>query len=308
MSSAWILPVIIAAAVVVLLPSCACACKKSHHPEALPRGEFTEIKLPGAGREWPVNVIGDDRGRPVLLLHELNGQSPGCLTLARDLARRGCQVYVPRFFGGYGSNHGLLYLFHLVLSPRWHVCSAHNTGRIRQDVKALADAVIQHNKSGRPLAVIGSCMSGALPLELLPEKGVGAVAMCQPAMPFFAWGQARKEALGLPAGTAEKAAKAMRDDPSKRLLSINYLDDKIGRIDRARAVARETAKAGVSHQHHIILGVGRDCCRSQSSTEGLPGAQLLPTCNSTGHSTVTGAPPGDVELYRHALYEALGLP
>ena len=81
----------------------------------------------------------------------------------------------------------------------------------------------------------------------------------------------------------------------------------MGLIDRARAVAAGTAAAGVSHQHPIILGVGRDCCRSASSTEALPGARLLPTRNATGHSTITGAPPGDVELYRQALYEALGL-
>jgi len=318
-SLGWLIPVFLAAGLMLFLSSCGCCGERSCHPKNAPCPAcFEERPMRGVKRTYPVNIApaqGHAKGRVVLLLHELNGQSPGTLWLAKELADAGCKVYVPRLFGGYGSDHALRYVLPLLLSPDWKFFSAADVGPIRAEVAALAEAVAKENP-GRKITVIGSCMTGGLPLDLLPSEHVDTAIVCQPALPFLAWSDARKTSFGLPQESVARAVEALEKQPHKRLIQFNYLGDRVGIIERTQHLAQQTQHGSAAKRHEMYIGVGP----KDGSYSRTPGAKALPLGahalytetaqkmrGNAAHSTVTGAAGEDLQIYRRQLFQALGL-
>lgn len=312
----WLIAMVFATGLMMLfLSSCGCCGRGSSHVQAAPcRCCFEERALQGVRRTYPVNILAG-KGRVVLLLHEANGQSPGTLWLAKELGDAGCKVYVPRFFGGYGSNHGVIYTLKLLGNPDWNLFSATDSGAIRGEVKALTEAIAKENP-GRKITVIGNCMTGSLPLELLQNESVDTAIVCQPALPFFSRTNARKTSYGLPREVVDRSLQILADNPHKRLIHFNYLGDTVGIIERSQYLAGRTHPGKAAARHELYIGVGP----ATGGYYGSPGAKALPagaqplytekvknTLISRAHSTITGATGKDLEIYRQRLFEVLGL-
>jgi len=303
----WLRLIALPAFLLCFLSSCGCCGRGSCHPKNAPcSGCFEEKQMKALQRTYPVNITRTE-GRVVLLLHEINGQSPGVLWLAHKMAKAGCKVYVPRFFGSYGDDHGYLYTVTVPLFCRdWHFFSLTDTGPIRNEVKALTTAIAKENP-GRTITVIGSCMSGGLPLELLQLDCVDTAVICQPAVPFVARSPAARQSLGLPEEVITKSIAALKSHPGKKLVNFNYRDDHKGLLERSQELARRTHAAGVADQHRLFIGVGPSGC-SASGGKVLPlGATPLSTSTAAGHSTVTGAEEDDLKIFRQHLFKVLGL-
>lgn len=309
-SISWLLLIALPVFLICFLSSCGCCGRGSCHPKNAPcRSCFEERPIKAHRRTYPVDITRTE-GRVVLLLHEINGQSPGVLWLAQEMAKAGCKVYVPRFFGSYGADHGLLYTVSVPLFCRdWHFFSLTDTGPIRKEVQALTTAIAKENP-GRSITVIGSCMSGSLPLELLQLDCVDTAVICQPAVPFLARSPAAKTSFGLPEEVIGQSIATLKKNPKKQLINFNYLDDHIGVIERCANLAERTQKADVAGQHLMFIGAGpcqSTCCRSSGGKKLPQGATPLTTSTATGHSTVTGAEGGDLKIFRQQLFKVLGL-
>lgn len=317
--SSWLIPAGLVLGAVLFLSGCGCCGRGSCHARHAPCHDavFEERSMPAGRRSYTVDITKQQpgrtpaKGRVVLLMHEVNGQSPGTLWLAKALGDAGCRVYVPRLFGGYGSNHGLLYTPRLICTPwRWHLFNATNMGGIRAEMWALTEAIAKENP-GRKMTVIGSCITGSLPLELLQNEHVDTAIMCQPAMPFITQTRARARSLGLPPEVVGRSLKMLADDPHKRLINFNYLGDRVGVIERCQFLAEQTQHGRGAARHEMYIGVGPPNGRYLSRPDAKavpPGARVLHTVTHNGHSTITGAKNAeDLQLFQDQLFQVLGL-
>lgn len=139
--------------------------------------DFTEIK------DLPLRTfrIGPATGRALVVLHELPGLTPDDMALARAFGQRGFSVYAPLLFGqpeqdsvrkGYGQ---------ACRSKLFECSELAGRSRILDTLDLLCDQIAQ--RSGHPIGVVGMCLTGVLPLALLPH-GVNAAVLCQPTLPF----------------------------------------------------------------------------------------------------------------------------
>ena len=301
-----ILPALLPLIMAVLLPGCTClSTKKQKEAPPLPN-PFDEISIVTSGKPWPVNVTRTG-SRPVLLLHELNGQSPGALHLALLLERAGCKVYVPRFYGDYGADMSPIKWPATIFSPRWRLI-AKEGGPIRNDIRDLAIQVQKRDPS-RKLTVIGNCMTGGQALALLSVPGIETAVVCQPAAPMLPWTTARKHAFGVPREDVDASIAAMVKDPAKKLVSINYLQDPVAIIARTAYLAGLTQNAGVARQHKLRIAVpAGPHPEVPASIATHPGYRPIKSNDTCAHPTVTSARDlSDRAAFRAALFEELHL-
>jgi hypothetical protein len=165
---------------------------------------------------------------------------------------------------------------------------------------------------GQTLTVIGNCMTGAFPVELLKEDGIDLAVVCQPALPIPIANSANQTALGLPAKVIAATISAMETNPKKQLVSFNYQDDRASKLARTETLATLTAdpklKGDVAKRHLIFIGMGTGS-DDDRAVKPLPSRwHALPTATAKGHSTVTGAKGSDLVLFREQLYQVMGLP
>lgn len=178
----------------------------------------------------------------VLLLHEITGVSPACIEFASKLSDSGFRVYVPVLFGSEGQ-HGkwvsLKTFAKVLFSPDWHLLRGGRTPRIADPIQQLCNS-ISTETGGKKIGVIGMCLSGSLPLALVDSKVVGAVALCQPTVPYPAWTEGRKNDLGLLEADVSEAVQAIKKDripvfvtrfacdPKSKSERLNHLSKQIG--------------------------------------------------------------------------------
>lgn len=259
------------------------------------------------GREIPINVTKGSGNKPVLLLHELNGQSPGCLELADQLARKGCKVYVPRYYADFGSDirPGKTWA-QVTFSPCWKLFSK-TGGTALSDSEAIADFVKKRHR-GQRVTVIGNCMTGGHALALLARPEVGTAVVCQPAAPVFPYSGARRQSFGIPEEKVTASMEALHKDKRKKLVSFNYLEDAAAPIGRTYHLARLADDAKAADRHFIRIGA-REVPRSLPLPKESRYSWIPTKAKGIGdqHPTITSAPESDVDRFRDALYPILGL-
>jgi hypothetical protein len=124
------------------------------------------------------------RNRPVLVLHEYDHLSIACLKLAIRLSRAGFTVYVPLLFGkpdgktGFGTT--LRTTSELAFGGQWHALFAEHRHQPITDSLAGLCRKISSWHDDRGIAVIGMCLTGALPIALMNEPCVVAPVVAQP--------------------------------------------------------------------------------------------------------------------------------
>ena len=194
--------------------------------------------------------IGPAEGRTVLLLHELPGLTPEDLALARCLSDKGFNVYAPLLFGKPWQS-SLVRGYRAACKPSMFDCSnLEARSAILDKLEPLAECLAR--KGNGPIGVIGMCLTGILPLALLPNE-VEAAVLCQPTLPFSFWHGAptgkQIEDLGLGSQDLDEAMKS----PTS-FLAVHYAQDKRSPVGRMRALQSKfrdrVAVISLPGEHH----------------------------------------------------------
>src|SRR5579864_3397754 len=184
-----------------------------------------ETCSPGALNTWPRKkyqgrwVYSCGSGPPVILLHELNGLSPGCIDFAAELAGAGFTVHMPLLFGQAPQDNAFLGYFQAC----WGSFSCGSTEAVAKPaewVRGFIDAISPASGTAASISVIGMCLTGALPLETQLGAKVRAVVMSQPALPFG--GGEKQKSVGVSDTWMQKAKQS-----GVPILGLRYVEDTI---------------------------------------------------------------------------------
>jgi dienelactone hydrolase len=162
-------------------------------------------------------------GPAVILLHELPGMSPADMELARRIAHQGFTVYLPLLFGEPGQDSFISGYFQSCAYGEFECAALSKSSPALKWLETVCDQVV--DLSGKPIGVIGMCLTGVFPLALL-RAGVEAAVVCQPTLPFnLLFGKPigrQKEDVGLDKTHLDKAAQS-----TVPLLAMRYASDKL---------------------------------------------------------------------------------
>jgi len=190
-----------------------------------------------AGSAWTFGASGIRHTPAVVLLHELPGLYDEDLALARCLSREGLSIYTPRIFGRFGRRDdagGLLDACVLRLGGPPFACYTLSTrSAVLDRLEPLCDGIAKI--AGGSIGVLGMCLTGILPLALLPNH-VAAAVVCQPTLPFSITKRrpdgAQKTDLGLGAADYKEAL-----DSPVPFLAMHYNKDPLSPVERIARIA-----------------------------------------------------------------------
>jgi dienelactone hydrolase len=226
-------------------------CSCFHIPGKIHRGEgndqvrkkdlidtkFERIQITTDGHSWVVFQRVVKNGAPaVLILHEMPALSERTLKLAERIANHGYNVYVPLLFGKETDNanstlRGISRTIGFVLGRREWKANSSEEREITRKLTALAKQYILKDSGTDRLAVIGLCLTGPLPLQMMgqPEKFPQLVApvMSQPSIPIIACSLESKTSIGL---TDSELANAT--ERAEQVLYFRFTYDAISPAER----------------------------------------------------------------------------
>jgi len=215
---------------------------------------FTQIPVTAGGRTWEVwePIANQERASAptVILLHEMPCLSLGALDLALRLSNRGYKVYVPLLFGSADDNPDSPLMVGRILTfsvthPEWKIYQAEPRPVVRDLVALCAKLVPEPRRFG----VVGLCLSGNLPLQLLGQEqdlpGLVAPVLAQPSLPF---GCQLKASTGLGEEEEKRAVQRIRRR-GIQVLGFRFELDPISPVERFTTLRQklngsESAKNG----------------------------------------------------------------
>jgi dienelactone hydrolase len=237
--------------------------------DAPPESRFVKLsaKLSGSGESYPVWRTRSP-GKPVLLLHPINGLSPKFLHLALEMERWGYRVYLPSLYGdpimdepAYGFDKGISMIKFLKEDGRWNPVATDTMGPIVDDAAELARWV-SRREGGRHLAVIGNSLTGMMPLAILNEPSVRVAVLGQPATPALRMheiagrvpqSREKREALSISEEEWSSVEKALRNDSRKRIFGFHYVDDPLASIERFDVLNSRLGAAGLENRFQAFV-------------------------------------------------------
>ncbi len=301
------------------------ATLESEREVAPPESRFVRLSIPvasatGSFPTWRTR----SPGRPVLLLHAINGLTPALLHLALEMESWGYRVYLPSLYGdpiegepAYGFNKTVSMIKVLKQDGRWNPISTTDLGPI-VDETAMIARWISRNEGGQRLIVMGNSLTGAFPLSLLDEPCVQVAVIAQPATPVPRMHEiltrsprsvAERSSLSLDEVGWARLIRALRSDPGKRIIGFNYHDDPIGTIERLDQLHERLAKAGLASRFraYVLSQETSDFAEGRSWVRGgytLEKPRMLPP-----HSTfIEPENLTDRDWFRDRLRESLRRP
>jgi dienelactone hydrolase len=178
-------------------------------------------------------------GPPIVLLHEINGLSPGCVDLGMELVCKGFTVYMPLLFGHPVQDGAILGFFEACWGS-FACSSADKSGAIsswlQSFVKKLSEPVEIHG-----IGVIGMCLTGALPVYVMQnELKVKAVVMSQPAIPFS---KSKQQSIGAKQDILNAAKSS-----GIPIIGFRFRADTISTAERFRFLQQEFKAQFVGHE------------------------------------------------------------
>lgn len=166
---------------------------------------------------------------PVLILHELPGMTPQCLSLATNIAANGYTVYLPLLFGRPGSKStdwdNVRNTLQLWINHNWCIFHKEKTPPIAKKIRAITSEIAER-ESGKPMGIIGMCLTGTYPLLLLTSADVRFIVISQPALPLLKYTKGQKKALGISPEDLE-IAKTQVKEKAIGILGLRFCNDTI---------------------------------------------------------------------------------
>jgi len=215
----------------------------------------------------------------VVLLHELNGLSPGCIDLGVQLVDHGFRVFMPLLFGHPTQDSVSLGTIQSCLFGRFH-CFAEGTQKHDTAPVDWTRNFVEHlcnEPTVRSIGVIGMCQSGSFPLAAMKsDSKVRGVVLSQPALPM---GDNRQKHVGIAQTTLESAKNS-----NISILAFRFRTDMLCSEDRFEYLETYFGKeqfhghifdcAGfhstLTHRLHAVLtgpcGTAREQARSEVMT------------------------------------------
>ncbi len=286
----------------MLFSSCLTCCPPENE-KAPPLSNFREISIPIPSGEPCPTWHTPQPGKPIVLLHALNGISPKMLEFAQEISNWGYRVYVPSLYGDciqgkspFGWDKALTAAKFLPEDPRWNIYGLdEGPGPILDDVRQVVRTVSAH-EGGRKVAVIGNCLTGSFPLALLDEPSVDLAFLAQPAIPLLRDGQVIfripqrrvvRESLGLSGKQWEKTVSALRKNPDKRIIGFHYRNDPIAPIVKFDTIRETLLEAGVEARFTAYVLAPKGMLHAQKrSAWVVGGVSQQQTTILTPHSTI----------------------
>ncbi|BCS31375.1 hypothetical protein TBR22_A05750 [Luteitalea sp. TBR-22] len=230
-------------------------CKEHGASKRCPGGRSDFAKIDWVTSVKDVRQIGPQGGPPVVVLHELPGLTDDDLALARCLSKEQFHVYVPTLFGQFGQDNVLRGLKQACLgsTPLFACSELSARSAVLDMLEPLCDEIARHE--GRPIGVVGMCLTGMLPLALLPNQ-VTAAVLCQPTLPFD-FSQRKPSGqqvtnLGLGAADLTEACES-----SVPFMVMHYAGDELCPVERIQALndtfGARVATVQLSGDHHSSL-------------------------------------------------------
>ncbi|MCG8598639.1 MAG: dienelactone hydrolase family protein [Verrucomicrobiales bacterium] len=247
----------------VLFSSCVTCCPPENK-DAPPVSEFREISISVPSGEPCPTWHTPQRGKPVVLLHALNGISPKTLEFAQEMARWGYRVYLPSLYGDciegqspFGWDEALEAAKFLPDDPRWNIYGENEgPGPVLDDVREVV-RFVSRREGGRQVVVIGNCLTGSFPLALLDEPAVDLAVLAQPAMPLLRDGQVifripQRRIIAASTGLSDeqwhRTIAALKTNPDKRIIGFHYRNDPLAPIWKFDTIHETLRNAGISER------------------------------------------------------------
>ena len=202
----------------------------------------------------PTLRIGPENGRAVVVLHELPGLTKDDLALGRALKNEGFRAYFPILFGE-PEDDNLLVSFQRACGGKdpFNCSDLSARSPILDKLAPLCEQVAGETK--HPIGAIGMCLTGILPLALLPH-GVDAAVLCQPTLPFSSIrrkpNKEQAPDLGLGASDLANAQKS-----TVHFMLVHYVGDELCPAERVEQIHRtfdaRVATIDLKGDHHSSL-------------------------------------------------------
>ncbi|MAS92301.1 MAG: hypothetical protein CMO55_03815 [Verrucomicrobiales bacterium] len=316
-------------AVALLLPLTGCVTmtpaskEKPAINEAPPESSFTklEITVPGSDRTYPTWRT-KSYGKPILLLHPINGLNPDLLHFALELEDWGYRVYMPSLYGdpilgkpAYGYDKGMATIKVIRKDGNWNPIATDTLGPVTDDVAYLARWVSR--KEGRNIAVMGNSLTGSFPLAILDEPSVKVAVLAQPATPVMKVPQIMmripqseemQRSLSMSESDWGKTVSALRRYPSKRIIGFHYSNDPIAPIAKFDELHDRLADAGLSSRFKAYVKSPADSDYAKERSGWVVGSETAEKRKMlTPHSTyIVPENFEDQEWFRRKLKSSLG--
>lgn len=288
-----------------------------------PESQFTKltISVPTSDRVYPTWRT-KSYGKPILLLHPVNGLSPDLLDFALELEDWGYRVYLPSLYGdpilgdpAYGYDKGLGSIKVIRKEGNWNPVSTETMGPIVDDIAALARSISR--REGRSIAVIGNSFTGNIPLALLGEPSVRLAVLAQPAMPVkrvpqimlrVPQSKEKRSSLALSEEDWTRTISALRRNRSKRIVGFHYTNDPMAPIEKFDALHERLADAGLANRFTAyVLAPDQSEYIEERSSWVVGNTTREKKKILTPHSTyISPENPEDREWFRKQLKTALG--
>ena len=171
-------------------------------------------------------------GPAVVLMHEVSGMTPECITLARRLAVDGFRVYCPLLFGRPGQDKGWRPVLSRGVRREFLLSASRESAPITGWLRSLCRRA--WDETNRPavegVGVIGMGLTGGFVLSMMADEWVLAPVASQPSLPLF-----KRRSLGVSDGDLGRAKQRAREGVP--ILALRFSGDLIcpgQRFDRLK--------------------------------------------------------------------------
>jgi dienelactone hydrolase len=188
---------------------------------------FDEFSFAAQGMSH--RVFRKGTGPAVLLMHELPGMVPSCISLGEEIVRNRFSAYLPLFFGEPGDHATGRFLVQICIHREIYLLAKNGGSPIVDWLRALCQK-IWSDCGGLGVGVIGLCMSGNFAISLMAEESVIAPVASEPALPLLAFTHSRKEALAVT--PAERAGAVRRCIAGQPIMALRFSGDAYSPAER----------------------------------------------------------------------------
>ncbi|TLD69857.1 hypothetical protein FEM03_16185 [Phragmitibacter flavus] len=211
---------------------------KEEKAEEIRRFESFSFEYAGIRHDCLVTRAKQPGKGAVLLLHEMPSLSVSVLELARRMAAKGYDVYVPDLWDSQQSSGSrAVFVKNAIVLPlskgfRLDLSSVPSR-RIVDWLSGLCREVIVKQHPGERIGCVGLCVTGVFPVMLaglVPE--IAAPVVCQPSLLRLPLGDEVKADIGMSKAEVKLVRSRMEREPDFQILAFRFEHDNVSPAER----------------------------------------------------------------------------